>query len=257
MGIVGLVVLLALAGGVYYAYVKVRDKVRTVSTVLFGTEELVEGMQKRELEVANTPKSVAAATKLYLPRIMEDFPEFHYDEMKTRAENVLTSYLRCVDAQSNSGLTEGTNELRDQLLMRIQMAKRQNIVERFREIRIHRTEIHQYRKAKGRCSIVFQSAVEYKHYAEQDGKLIEGRRDLQEQAKYNVEVMYIQDQELIAESGEDGLARNCPNCGAPLPGLGAMKCEYCDTPVIEFNIRTWAFSKVEQQDRKVVGKAYS
>jgi len=250
-------VLLVLAGGAYFVYVQVRDKVKTVSTVLFGTEDVIEGMQKRELEVANTPKSVAAATKLYLPRIMEDFPEFHYDEMKTRAENVLTSYLRCVDAQSNSGLTEGTNELKEQLLMRIQMAKRQNIVERFREIRVHRTEIHQYRKTKGRCSIVFQSAVEYKHYAEREGKLVEGRKDLREQAKYNVEVVYIQDQELISETGESGLARNCPNCGAPLPGLGAIKCEYCDTPVVEFNIRTWGFSKVEQQGAKTGAKAYN
>lgn len=252
-----MVVLLVVAGAGFYAYTRIREKVETVSTVLFGTEDLIEGMQKREMEVANTPKSVAAATKLYLPRIMEDFPEFHYDEMKTRAENVLTSYLKCLDAQSNSGLTEGTNELKEQLLMRIQMSKRQNMIEHYRDINIHRTEIHQYRKTKGRCSVVMQSAVQYIHYVERNGQLVKGRKDLRTQSKYNVELIYIQDQDLIAEMGEDGLARNCPNCGAPLPGLGAIKCEYCDTPIVEFNIRTWGFSKVEEQNERVAGKAYS
>ena len=33
-----------------------------------------------------TPKSVAGATSICLPRISADFPDFHYEEMKRRAE---------------------------------------------------------------------------------------------------------------------------------------------------------------------------
>jgi len=255
--VVILVLLLILCGIIYYAYVRIRDKVRSVSTVLFGTEDVIEGMQKREQEVATTPKSVASATSLYLPAITRDFPEFHYDEMKTRAENVLVSYLKCIDAQSNTGLSEGTNELKEQLAMQIQMLKHQNRIEHFHSIKIHRTEIHLYRKIKGRRSIVFQSAIEYIHYVEQNGEIVEGRKDLQEQAKYNVEVVYIQDQELVEDISDSGLGLNCPNCGAPLPSLGAKNCEYCDTPVVELNIRTWNFSKVEEQGDKVSGKNYT
>lgn len=246
--IVILVLALVLVGIIYYAYRKIRDKITAFSRLLFGTDNLLEGIKSREHEVAVTPKSVSSATNLYLPAIMRDFPEFHYDEMKTRAENVLTSYLRSVDTMSSSMLTEGTKELKEELAMRIQTLKRMERREHFQNIKIHRTEIHQYRKNKGRVSIVFQSAVEYIHYLEQDGKIIKGRDDIREQAKYNVEVIYIQDRELVEDVGEMALGLHCPNCGAPVPVLGAGKvCEYCDSPIVEFNMRTWNFSKVKGQ----------
>lgn len=246
--IIILVLLLVLAGIIYYAYLKIRDKVRVFSNLMFGTNSLLEGMQKRETEVAVTPKSVSSATSLYLPAIMRDFPEFHYDEMKTRAENVLISYLRSVDTMSSSMLTEGTKELKEELGMRIQTLKRLNRREHFQNIRVHKTEIHQYRKNKGRVSVVLQSAVEYIHYLEQDDKLIRGRNDIREQARYNVEVIYIQDQELVEDINETALGLHCPNCGAPVSSLGANKvCVYCDSPIVEFNMRTWNFSKVKEQ----------
>lgn len=245
--IVILVLLLVLAGIIYYAYTKIREKVRTVSNLLFGTDSLAEGMKKRETEVAVTPKSVSSATNLYLPAIMRDFPEFHYDEMKTRAENVLASYLRSVDTLSAEMLTEGTNELREELAMRIQALKPLERQEHFQNIKIHRTEIHQYRKNKGRVSVVFQSAAQYIHYLEEKGKIIEGRDDLQEQSKYNIEVIYIQDQDMVEDINEMALGLHCPNCGAPIPALGENKvCEYCDSPIMEFNMRTWNFSKVKE-----------
>lgn len=244
--IVILVLLLVLVGVIYYAYVKIRNKVRQFSNLAFGTSNVVEGLRKVETEAAVTPKSVSSATHLYLPSIMKDFPEFHYDEMKTRAENVLTSYLRSIDAGNAALLTEGTNELKEELQLRIQMLKAEGQKEHFEDIKIHRTEISQYRKLKGRRSIVMQSSVGYIHYLEKDGKILKGKKELTEQSKYNVELVYIQDQEMVENLGDAGLALNCPNCGAPLPGVGAKVCAYCDTPVIEFNIRTWNFSKVDE-----------
>ncbi len=94
--------------------------------------------------------------------------------------------------------------------------------------------------------MVFQSAVGYIHYAEKDGRTVSGRKDLTEQSKYNVELIYIQDRDTVENMGGSGLGLNCPNCGAPLPGLGAKTCPYCDTPVVEFNIRTWGFSSVKE-----------
>lgn len=244
--IVILILLLILAGIIYYAYIRIRNKVRETSRMLFGTSDLAEGVRSMELEAATTPKSVSSATGLYLPAIMRDFPDFHYDEMKTRGENVLISFLRGVDARNVGLLTEGTSELKDRLTLRIAMLDRQEQREHFENIKIHRTEIHQYRKTKGRCSIILQSAVEYIHFTEKNGEILKGRRDQREQSKYNVELIYIQDRELVENLGDAGLAMNCPNCGAPLPSLGAKKCAYCDSPVVEFNIRTWNFASVEE-----------
>lgn len=244
--IIILVLLLILAGIIYGAFVYIRDRVRTYSKLILGSPSVSEGIKNRQREVSVTPKSVSSATGIYLPSILKDFPEFHYDEMKSRAENVLISFLKSVDARDVSLLTEGTNELKDKLRMRIETLRQEEKKEYFQNIRIHRTEIHQYRKIKGRCSVVLQSAIEYKHYLEKDGKVITGSNQLLEQSKYNVELIYIQDREQVEDLGDAGLGLNCPNCGAPLSSLGAKTCEYCGTPIIEFNIKTWNFSDVKE-----------
>ena len=230
----------------YSIYKKVTKKVMTYSRMIFGTSNPVEGIKKRELENASTPKSVASATSLYLPQIMKDFPEFHYDEMKTRAENVLVSYLRSIDENNPSLLSEGMEELKESLRMRIEALRNRGAREHFQRIRIHRTEISQYRKDKGRCSVVLQSSVEYIHYIEENGKIKTGRSDLKEQSRYNVEVAYIQDRDVVEHTADSGLGLNCPNCDAPLPSLGAKVCLYCGTPIVEFNIRIWNFSSVKE-----------
>ena len=241
-----LVIVLTIVISVYKAYQKVHNTVTSYSQAIFGTDNPIEGMKKAELESASTPKSVSSATNLYLPQIMKDFPEFHYEEMKSRAENVLTSYLQSIENRNASLLSEGMSELKESLEMRIQALKDQNQKEHFERIHIHRTEINQYRKIKGRCSVVLQSSVEYIHYREQDGQVTSGHTDMKEQARYNVELVYIQDRDFVENTMDNGLALNCPNCGAPLPGLGAKRCKYCDTPIIEFNLRVWNFSSVKE-----------
>ena len=221
-----------------------------LGTGMFDGASQVEGLEvikSMGMEQSITPKSVSAATSLYLPKITKDFPDFHYGEMKTRAENVLISYLRSVDAQNTNLLTEGTSELKDSLRMRIESLRNSGQKEHFQNIKIHRTEISQYRKTKGRCSVVLQSAVEYIHYVEKDGSIKKGRNDMREQSKYDIEVIYIQDRDLVENHEDAGLAMNCPNCGAPLPMLGAKICKYCDSPVVEFNIRTWNFAAVKER----------
>lgn len=47
---------------------------------------------------------------------------------------------------------------------------------------------------------------------------------------------------------DHGLGLNCPNCGAPISTLGHKHCEYCGSPVIEYNINVWTFSNVEEKN---------
>ena len=247
--IIVLVLLLVLAGVIYLAYRKISKTIKSYSRLIFGTENVREGVHKMEMEYASTPKSVSSATGLYLPGIMRDFPEFHLEEMKSRAQNVLTSYLRSIDGNNSHLLTEGTQELREKLDMRIGMLRNSEIREHYERIKVHRTEIYKYRKDKGRCSIVFQTAAEHVHYQEQGATVIKGRKDRLEQAKYNVEVSYIQDLEQVENVSDMGLAMVCPNCGAPLPALGAKTCAYCDSPVVELNVKVWNFTDVKQVEK--------
>ena len=135
---------------------KAKQKVQQFSRTMFGTDSVAEGLKKQEAEYASTPKSVSGATSLYLPQIMRDFPQFHSEEMKQRAESVLLSYLQGITEENYNILSEGTRELKESLEMKIRALRSEGSRERFERIKIHRTEIHKYRKDKGRCSIVYQ-----------------------------------------------------------------------------------------------------
>ncbi len=247
--IIGIIIILVLIVGLVIAGVvfvrRVQQKVRQFSRSMFGTDSVAEGLRKQEAEYAGTPKSVSGATSLYLPQIMRDFPEFHAEEMKERAESVLLSYMQGVTESNYKLLSEGTRELEEELKMKIRALQNEGCKERFERIKIHRTEIHKYRKEKGRCSIVYQSAVGCVHYVEKDGKVVRGKKEMLTQHRYNVEVCYIQDRDMIEDSTDTGYALNCPNCGAPLTSLGATTCPYCDSPVVAYNIHTWNFTGVD------------
>lgn len=243
-----LVLVLILAGMGFYACWKVKKKVRDFSRQAFGTDSLMEGFRRTETEYAETPKSVSAGTSLYLPRITRDFPAFHYDEMRRRAENVLLSYLQAVENEDVSKLTEGLEEFKDRVQLRIQTNASRGEREYFSQTKIHKTAISQYRKLSGRCSIVFQTAIQYYYRKEKNGKITESSADVKKQTRYNIECIYIQDRDFLENLEDAALARNCPNCGAPIPGIGATKCEYCGTPVLDLNVKhSWYFSNVEEK----------
>ena len=243
--IIILVLILVIFGCIAYAVYRVKNAVRSFSRAAFGTDSLKEGFAQVEQEYASTPKSVSAMTSLYLPNIKREFPEFQYDEMKVRAENVLTSYLMAVTAGDASRLTEGSRELKDQLEMYITQLKGQGEKERYESIKLHRTEIANYQKRNGRCTITFQIALQYRYSRwDENGKAVEDSGMTQE--RYNVEVVYIQDRSLVEDERDLSLGINCPNCGAPISGLGSKVCEYCGTPVVELNIYAWTFHKVSK-----------
>ena len=245
--IIILVLILVIILLVYCGVRALQKKTREVSQTLFGTEHITEAAEKMRVENATTPKSVASMTNLLLPKIATDFPEFHYDEMKERAENVLTGYLQAINAQNSSLLKDGNTELKQELEHHLQSLYAQGKQEHFENVRIHRTEINQYRKAAGRCTITFQSSLECFHYITEDtSDRIEGSKNYKYQTRYNVDLIYIQDRNLVENDLDHALGLNCPNCGAPLSSLGAKVCEYCGTPIIEYNIRTWTFSHVEE-----------
>lgn len=245
--IVVLVLMLAVFGCIAYGVYRIKRAVRHFSREAFGTDSVKEGFARVEEEYISTPKSVSAMTSLYLPKIKREFPEFQYDEMKVRAENVLTSYLMAVSAGNPGLLKEGSRELKDKLEMHITQLKGRGEKETFESIRLHRTEIADYKKRSGRCTITFQTSLQYKHtVTEEGGKLLAGNPAVLKQTRYNTDLVYIQDRNLVEDERDLSLGLNCPNCGAPVSGLGSKVCEYCGTPVVELNIYAWTFHDVSE-----------
>lgn len=252
--IIILLMVLVIIGLIFFAVYKVTKKVRHVksqvrslSREFLGTSDIREGFRQIEKDYAMTPKTVAGATNIFLPRIQADFPDFHYDEMKRRAENVLLSYLSCVSLRSAEKLQDANTELKRSLEHRINALKAHDKQEYYDEPRIHRTEISSYTKKGGRCTVIFQTSIQYKHYImDMQGNRISGSDTTLEQSRYDMELVYIQDREIV-EKDSDGLeGRNCPNCGAPLTHIGSKNCRYCGTPIVEYNIKVWTFSSVRE-----------
>lgn len=124
-------------------------------------------------------------------------------------------------------------------------SRKAGIRETYTQIKVHQTEVANYRKSIGSCVITFQSAVEHYHYREKDGRLVSGDRERKEQTKYNTELVYIQDERL---AGGSAVGTVCPNCGAPVSQLGNLRCEYCGLAVTPVNLKVWKLHSYYEVD---------
>lgn len=222
----------------------VKRKVRNFSRKMFGTDSLTEGWKRQEEELSMTPVSVSGMTRILEPQIQKDFPEFNWVQFKNKAEETLRLSLLAIASQSLEKMNQMAEEaemseaLKEQLKGRILQNQASKIKEVYDRIRIHQTEIAKYEKKNGRCIITLQSAVEHIHYKEKEGTLLAGKKELLEQTKYNIELMYIQDESTA--NGNHGVGLNCPNCGAPIKTLGTKRCEYCGSEVVPINMQVWS-----------------
>lgn len=105
---------------------KVKRQVREFSQMAFGTDSLVEGFKKTEVEAQQTPKSLAGMDSVFLPRILKDFPEFNVDVAKNDVRSELRNHLKAKQA-----------------------------------VKIHNVVIRDYKKHKFESVIVMQASAEY------------------------------------------------------------------------------------------------
>lgn len=239
INIIGICIGIGVIGSIAY----VVRKARRVSAELFGTANLVEGLVKQEEVLEETPKSVAGMTKLMLPQIQADFPEFNWSEWKQRCENQLGAYLDALENQNVSGLVGASTALKEQLTLEIKDEQDQGMKQQFQQFQVHQTEIAHYQHSTGLCRILIQTAYEVVH-------TIEKRPEVQakkEQHRCEMELIYVQDVSKV-EDAATSYGVHCPNCGAPITKLGSKFCEYCGSVVEPINIRVWELHKIDFQN---------
>lgn len=168
--------------------------------------------------------------------------------MKERAENILTGYLLGIAGKNPSAITGVTSELKEQLAQRIEQLNANSYTEHYYRIKIHRTEIKRYTKNTGRCIITFQSALEAVHYVTDiDNQVIRGDKDFKEQSRFEVDMVYIQERDVVENQYDDAKGLVCPGCGAPVSNLGAKVCNYCGRRIVEYNINVWSFDNITER----------
>lgn len=236
------VILVSIATGV----IIIRQKIRKFSKTVFGTESIAEGLRNQQTENSNIPKSVASMTKIYLPQIQRDFPEFSYQQFKAKVENMLKSAFIAITNENPDRLVNASDELKKSVKLIIDSNKEQGKKEVYEDITIYQTEITKYTKIAGTCVITLQSAVGHLHYVTKNGKVVSGSKEFREQCRYNTDIVYIQDVNKLSFEKLTSLGANCPNCGAPITNLGSKFCEYCGTGVRVININVWTINKYQK-----------
>jgi hypothetical protein len=225
----------------------IRQKLREWSNLFFGTDSFAQGLRQQEERLAHTPKSVSSMTKIYMPLITKDFPQFNLYEFHQKAETMLKSVFSAIEHQKMSFVVNGSKDLINQVQTYIQDLQSQNLIERYDNVKIHQTEIAKYTKEAGTCVIVFQMAIEYYRYRLEEEKIVQGRKDLKIQTKYNVDLVYIQDASKVkGESYQNAMGLTCPHCGGPVTTLGQKKCDYCGAGIKEINVHTWFLNKYQE-----------
>lgn len=246
-GVILLVIIFIIVGVIAGVVLFIRSKLRSVSQELFGTDSFREGLDRVSDDVAATPKSVSSMTKLMEPQIMRDFPEFVWNEFRTKAENMLKAALTAIDTENLNHLPKDISpDLKQQIINTIENNKASGVKEHYDSIHIHQTEIANYMKTNGKCVIRIQSALQCFHYKEKDGKIIHGDNERLTQTKFNTDLVYIQDYEKLGDGTSFGVT--CPNCGAPIKKLGGKYCEYCGLGVTPINIRVWSLHNFAEVD---------
>jgi len=219
------------------------------------------------------PRSISDMTSVYAPAIAKDFPDLNVRQLISSAENKLYAALYAIaegsaaqtgtrtrtgDFSSDEEIISGEEKAEDafflgvtpdfaaQIQRQIDSLTQNDRSEHFERIKIHRTGIHSYQKNAGTCAITLQTAIEYLHFIKQNGIVISGSQQMPEQARYNISLIYIQDLSRLSSSSTNAVGVTCPNCGAPVKGLGHRQCEYCGSAVQAIDIRIWRMNQFTQ-----------
>lgn len=261
--VLGVIIFAVLIGGgiILYFVNKAIRAVRNASNSLAGqvatriVEEILDDDDHVMGDTVNRPaepRSISDMTSAYAQTIARDFPDMNLSQLISSAENALCSALTAIQKASTGENIDAAREIADrpgelsvtddferQISIRIDALRSMGQSEFFTDIRIHQTGIHAYQKNEGTCTITFQSSVEYFHYIKQNCNIINGSDRVKKQERYNLELIYIFDDTKIGSDITKSIAANCPNCGAPVKGLGKRSCEYCGTLLKTIDIRIW------------------
>ncbi len=222
-----------------------------------------------DLLSSQKPRSISDMTSVYAPSIARDFPDLNLKQLISSAGDKLCAALYAImeGTSDGSGLPSSaagfsgdeslsgesghdgylylgaTSAFAAQIQRQIEALTAEDKNEYFERVRIHKTGIKSYTKNAGTCSITLQTAIEYLHYITQNGVVVSGSRQTVEQARYDISLIYVHDESMLASSQTTAVSVTCPNCGAPARGLGLRACEYCGSALETIDIRIWRINQ--------------
>ena len=232
-GLLGII--LAVVILIFIVYISVQRFVGGVNLRdLFRVAKNVKDLQRQEY---SREKEVNGMTKIYEPRIIEDFGDFNKELLYNVVEKGLTSIFNSIENKSMKYIKENKDLklLEPEMEEFINDIKNRGVDISYDAIKFHKHAIKKYERMDGMATVTVSSTVEY-YYKNSEAK--NDYSDIKKQTRYTTKFVYIYDDQKL-DPAKISFAINCPNCGAPLKSVGAGECAYCGTYVEPVNLKSW------------------
>ena len=247
----GFIIFLGIVFGIiiflFILYLTLKNKLKTfLNNLGFNNlSSLTEEIKKGDLEAKMTPKHVTGMTKLLIPKIVKDFPNFSETELYNKVE---TSLLLIFDSLESKKLK--TNDelilIKNKINEQINDMKNANIDVKYDDVKFHESALKYYKNKDGVLNISISTSLEYYYTKTINGKIKEEYKDYKKQTLYTTEFIYVYNPDKLVKS-EVLIGINCPNCGAPLKNLGHKKCSYCGSGLEDINLKSWHISLYKEE----------
>lgn len=231
--IIGVVIFLSIMALIIYK--KVKKFTRSVGFNDFS--EIKQLMEQGEYESKYNHKNATGMTKLLLPKIVHDFPNFNENELYKKVETSLLLIFKSLEEKRVSD-NEELVLIKNNLVEVINDYKENKINELYSDIKFHKHALKYYKKDKGAMKITISTSLEFYYEKKIGNKVVIKKENHKKQTCYTTEFIYVYNP-LEFSKGETLVGVNCPNCGAPVKSLKNKKCSYCGSGLEDINLKNW------------------
>ena len=200
----------------------------------FGANSWREAFKNSEIKEESTPKSLSSMESIYDSKIRKDFPSLNLNELRSEAESVILKAYNSIEDKDKKVFKEA-GQVRQFIINKIEDAK--NTDTHYSSCKVHRTVLNKYENRAGIATLTFQSSFEYVKRV--------GNKSEKIQSRMNSMFIYIVDDRQVSKR-EKTIGLNCPNCGAPLRGVGQRVCVYCGSGTEDIIKRTWVINNIAE-----------
>ncbi|MBO4327307.1 MAG: hypothetical protein J5950_08545 [Clostridia bacterium] len=186
--------------------------------------DLKQAFQDGSKEAENpTQRTLFGATSIYLPRILNDFPDFHMPEAKNAVSLLLTEYLKIrfgeIEEFENSNVE---NDL-------VAMIPRSQTPAEVTDINFHDCAVRNYLKTKEYATITYIATVGYTA----GGRRSEDRYQIDSTLK-------------LSEEGIPKKLMICTQCGGAIDTTAHKYCPYCGSGIVWDTKLSWRFTAIRE-----------
>ena len=145
--------------------------------------QLSEEIKKGEIAYKTEPKHVTGMTKLLIPKIVKDFPNFSEQELYNKVETDLLSIFNSLEnktIENNQGLVL----IKEKLKQQINDMKENKMFVKYDDVKFHRHALKYYKNKDGVLNISVSTSLEYYYKKEHKGKIIDNYIEYKKQTLY-------------------------------------------------------------------------